>query len=201
MAQQALSEQRQNAARSYGIEQNSWSFGEQSECQEVRFGGGGSGQACPGALFCPRRESGAVPGFPGIGAKPYQVRIVEIVFGSYFGTAPGQIREQLAALLESVNSELDQLLASLEQSSEHELLTEVIRLGCVLHVGLIRIHPFFDGNGRLARLAQLWLHTVFDYAGPIFPARTPYTSALGKALKPESDLELLITLTWAGMLL
>lgn len=129
--------------------------------------------------------------------QPGLFRTGEIVFGSYFGTAPGKIEEELTALLDSVNGELDRLLASPEQ----EELAEVVRLGCMLHVGLVRIHPFIDGNGRLARVAQLWLHTLFGYAAPIFPERLPYTSALGKALRPKPDLESLIALTWAGMLL
>ena len=123
------------------------------------------------------------------------------MFGSYFGTSPEEVQGELLSLQNEVNAELDQLLTVFEQDSEHHLLAEVVHLGCVLHVRLVRIHPFFDGNGRLARLVQLWLHTVFGYAAPIFPDRLPYTSALGKALRPAPDLQPLIALTLTGMLL
>jgi len=78
--------------------------------------------------------------------------------------------------------------------------TNPVILGVWAHWALARIHPFHDGNGRLARL---WQDMVFFRAGVtcaiIRPEdRREYLDALGKA--DEGDLNPLLQLTARRML-
>jgi len=129
--------------------------------------------------------------------QPGQLRDTDITFGSYYGTAPRDIPAQLSALITEVNTRLDRLEELLpEQNPERE---DVVRLAVFLHAELVRIHPFWDGNGRLARLAHLWIHALFLLPVPIWPdVHRDYFDALGRHLRHQDD-RLLVTLTLQGM--
>ncbi len=74
----------------------------------------------------------------------------------YVTTATGRI-EYVAASPSMVHAEMEKLFADLEQLLRMELsLAEVFYFAAMLHLVLVKIHPFDDGNGRCARLFEKW---------------------------------------------
>lgn len=67
--------------------------------------------------------------------------------------------------------------------------------GCVAHYELLFIHPFLDGNGRLARLWQQVIHRAHSPMLQFVPVesvirerqRAPTSSAPGSPVRTTSD--------------
>lgn len=71
----------------------------------------------------------------------------------------------------------------------------VIELACYAHLGISKIHPFVDGNGRLARLILNYVLISHDYL-PISISRTnqkAYFNALD-TFKEEKDMKPMVEL-------
>ncbi len=62
------------------------------------------------------------------------------------GYAPEEVEQTVLELLDEINSEIAQV-------SEKDLRSPLI-ISCYAHAKLVEIHPFADGNGRIARLFQ-----------------------------------------------
>ena len=124
--------------------------------------------------------------------QPGILRTTDITFGSWYGTVPARIEKEIQTLLGAVREQTDAIDQALQDPDEQ--LPAVVELGCMLHVELIRIHPFADGNGRIARVAQSWAHRRFGLNLVSFPERTAYLAALNRALYTK-QLEPLKTLT------
>ena len=74
----------------------------------------------------------------------------------YVTTAEGKI-EYAAAYPFSVNNEMKKFYSDLNHLLETELtMQEVFYFASLLHLVLVKIHPFDDGNGRCARLIEKW---------------------------------------------
>lgn len=124
--------------------------------------------------------------------QPGILRTTDITFGSWYGTVPALIEQKVQTLLRTVRMQTEAIDQALHGPDEK--LETVVELGCMLHVELIRIHPFADGNGRVARVAQSWAHRRFGLNLASFPERTPYLAALNRALY-TNQLEPLKALT------
>lgn len=93
-----------------------------------------------------RNHAGRIRG-PGQGTR-------RLVYGPNRSLARDDVPGALALAFE----EARRSLTSLEQSGTEEgYEIGAVRLAVWLHVEIIRIHPFEDGNGRTARLAMNWL--------------------------------------------
>lgn len=60
-------------------------------------------------------------------------------------TPPNEVPEAMHSLLDKTNAELDAFFAGRESS--HPLI-----IASQFHIGYVTIHPFYDGNGRTARI-------------------------------------------------
>ena len=76
------------------------------------------------------------------------------------------------------------LIAWYNQAEQEESMTPV-ELAALFHYRYIRIHPFEDGNGRIARLLMNYILTKHDYPMLVIRSKTKknYLDALGKADK------------------
>jgi len=61
-------------------------------------------------------------------------------------TAPGDVAAEMHDLLNRTNAQLDAFFAN-KKDAEHPLI-----IAADFHLGFVSIHPFFDGNGRTARI-------------------------------------------------
>ena len=120
--------------------------------------------------------------------QPGRLRHSDITFGSYFGTPPAQIAEALAQLVVWHRSKWLQL----------ETPDEVLWHATRLHAELIRIHPFWDGNGRLARALQSWLCWQGGVDAPVYRNREAYLAGLNR-YHHARDLKLLMEVTRAAV--
>lgn len=119
--------------------------------------------------------------------RPGLLRDADITFGSYLGTSPAEIGAELSALIAVHLEGLPPLTA--DRTVEHA--TRV-------HAELIRIHPFWDGNGRLARAVQTWLCWSFGQRAPQYTDRTAYLGGLNR-YHHTRDLGLLMDATFKAL--
>lgn len=99
-------------------------------------------------------------------------------------TVSGELHEYCPP--EQVRSEMDRLLAMHEAHADHGVPTEVE--AAWLHHRFVQIHPFQDGNGRVARALVAYLYARRHWPPPVIDAdaRHGYFAALQAA--DEGDL-------------
>ncbi len=104
------------------------------------------------------------------------------VFGSFRACLPHMVEERLRHLVVRVKrtvESLDQHVA--ENGLDERGLDYLINESSYLHAELISIHPFMDGNGRMARLCQVWMLSRFGVVAlPEFNDRDTYLAAINK---------------------
>jgi hypothetical protein len=112
----------------------------------------------------------------------------------YVPPPPDQVPKQLEALCDSWNGEYERLLTAKKQ----EIIKEIAKF----HHGFLHIHPFIDGNGRLARfiLAQQAFELLGITRKIVIEDRRPYLDSLSNADNGDSsDLEREITQVLFGV--
>ena len=115
-----------------------------------------------------------------------QVRVEDAVTGETWFVPPpaGELEPRLGAMLEFANREADRPFL-------HPLLRAMI-----LHFWMAYLHPFVDGNGRMARALFYWqmLRAKYDFAqylsisGPIERSRKAYYRAFVLTETDDGDL-------------
>lgn len=115
-----------------------------------------------------------------------RVRIEDAVTGDTWFVPPpaAELKDRLGAMLRFANDGVDKPFL-------HPLLRAII-----LHFWLAYLHPFVDGNGRMARALFYWqmLRSKYDFAqylsisGPIERSRRAYYRAFVLTETDESDL-------------
>ncbi|MFH0876232.1 MAG: Fic family protein [archaeon] len=95
------------------------------------------------------------------------------IYGSYF-MPPGA---------ELVEVELEKIIESLNESREH-----VFEKACIFHLRLVSLHPFLEGNGRIARMLFNYILWKEGYPMVVFPfARMDsYFNSLEKCHEEDS---------------
>jgi Fic family protein len=113
-----------------------------------------------------RRVVGAFRGEPGL--EKLQVRI-----GPNYGVQPAHVAMELArfeAKLQTLIAEMDTLLPA-GREPDVDQLAAVVDLCAWAHAEWVRIHPFANGNGRVARL---WANSIaMRYGLPPFVRLRP----------------------------
>jgi fido (protein-threonine AMPylation protein) len=98
-------------------------------------------------------------GFRGSGPQDSRLRTYRVtVDGILEAVRPGQIRAKMSLLegrLREQVAALDPLIPPKAPPDQRE--GQVLELSAWAHGELIHIHPFADGNGRMARALVLWL--------------------------------------------
>ncbi len=97
-----------------------------------------------------------------------------VQFGPFFASEPARIAHHVDNLI---------------YKSQTERVHPVI-MSAELHIELVRIHPYLDGNGRAARLVQnFYLHQK-GYPAAVIPSsdRELYISLMENALKDRFDM-------------
>lgn len=116
--------------------------------------------------------------FPGQAAV---FRANEAIFGRRAGLPPSEIQTAFSNVVHRFSEGLREL-----GSLRDEALTDAAFLAAATtHAEMIRIHPFFDGNGRWARIVtSIFLCDVGFHAGTIIPARRKleYIAACDRAI-------------------
>lgn len=121
--------------------------------------------------------------------QPGEFRGQDISFGSFLGTSPQNIMAELTALLAQHQAALPRLAASEEEVVWHATRT---------HAELIRIHPFWDGNGRLARAVQAWICWSYGLRAPRYTHRAAYLAGLNR-YHHTRQMHLLMQVTWEAL--
>lgn len=119
--------------------------------------------------------------------RPGQLRHTDITFGSFFGTAPTLIPTHLQTLIQVHQVQWTDL--TLGGTDD-----EVLEHATWVHAELLRIHPFWDGNGRLARHLQQWLCWQGGLPAPHYQHRPSYLAGLNR-YHHTRDLTLLMDVT------
>lgn len=117
--------------------------------------------------------------------QPGQFRRHDITFGSFMGTPPERITAEVLMLAQRHHEVLPELGASTPAGLEHATW---------VHAELLRIHPFWDGNGRLARAVQAWLCWRLGTVPPAYTDRPAYLAGLNR-YHHTRDLTLLMDVT------
>lgn len=120
------------------------------------------------------------------GLESVQVRV-----GGHYGVAASDVAAELAAdfgnKLQTITRELDAMLPSGRESNADQLAA-VLDVCAWVHAEWVRIHPFANGNGRIARL---WANFVaMRYGLPPFVRLRPrpndgYADAGAKAMQGD----------------
>ena len=76
---------------------------------------------------------------------------VNVSFGRFRGVPYEEVPEECARLFQRTGGLIDQL-DGLRRSGADDLDEQALRVAAYVHCEVVRIHPFVNGNGRMARL-------------------------------------------------
>jgi hypothetical protein len=115
----------------------------------------------------PLAERKVAGGFRGSGPQGGRLKTYRVTVDQVEAVRPGRVRSQMSLFGRRLGEKvaaLDPLIPAKAPPDQRE--GQVIALGAWAHGEFIRIHPFADGNGRMARAVILWLET--RYGLPVF---------------------------------
>ncbi len=94
---------------------------------------------------------------------------------------PDEVDYLVSLYLNWLNKEIRSLGASLDNISPEEFLVSSLSLACDAHTKMVHIHPFSDGNGRLARMMSGMILRSSLLPPPLFikEKRHEYIKAVG----------------------
>ena len=74
-------------------------------------------------------------------------------------------------------------IVAAQELDPHKLVAQAVGLACDAHTRFVHIHPFSDGNGRLARILSGLVLKTFRLPAPMFTKerREEYIHAVGSA--------------------
>ena len=111
-------------------------------------------------------------------------------FGPNRSAAREDVPSELSRYVSSVQNLLGQLHALEQRLEPAKFVREVIRAALYLHAELIKLHPFRDGNGRVARLVMTYIFCRFDLPPLIIEVpRQEYISCLNHYFQSNKDIE------------
>jgi len=96
---------------------------------------------------------------------------------------PDEVPGLLDTFVLWLNTAVSERLETHQEQSEGPELAKILALACDAHTKFVHIHPFGDGNGRMARLISGLVLQVFGIPAPMFERNTreEYISAVGSA--------------------
>ena len=110
----------------------------------------------------------------------------EVNVTSYFRNSSVQFGPFLAPEAEKIAYHVDDLIYKLQVQRVHP-----VTMAAEIHIELVKIHPYLDGNGRAARLVHnFYLHEK-GYPAAVIPSsdRELYISLMENALKDRFDMK------------
>jgi hypothetical protein len=110
----------------------------------------------------PLVEPAVAGGLRGSGPQSGQLKIYRVEVEQVEAVRPGRVRYEMSRFGHRMGEEvetLDPLIPAKAPPERRE--DQVIALCAWAHGELIRIHPFADGNGRMARAVLSWLATRY----------------------------------------
>jgi fido (protein-threonine AMPylation protein) len=113
----------------------------------------------------------------------------EVEVGAIRGVPSAEVPQQLAAFAQSVQQAvagLDAAVPAGQKPSDNAELRAVLTLCTVLHGEWVRIHPFANGNGRVARVWVNW--AAVRYSLPPFVDIKPRPGVPAYALAAVSGM-------------
>jgi hypothetical protein len=118
--------------------------------------------------WVPVAEPEVAGGFRGSGSQKGRLRTYRVtVDGILEAVRPGQVRAKMGLFERRLREQvaaLDPLIPA--KAPPHQREGQVLELCAWAHGELIYVHPFADGNGRMARALVLWLGA--RYGLPVF---------------------------------
>lgn len=116
----------------------------------------------------------------------------EVAVGTAMGTHSSDVPDALAAFeagLQAVIARMDRAIAVGDRPGTNADLFAVLEVAAIAHGEWVRIHPFANGNGRIARLWANWVSV--RYGLPFFltlkprPANMLYASAAAASMRGD----------------
>ena len=110
----------------------------------------------------PLAEPEVVGGFRGSGPHGGRLKRYRVTVDQVEAVRPGRVRSEMSLFgrrMDEKTAALDPLIPAKVPPERRE--HQVIALCAWAHGECIRIHPFADGNGRMARAVLLWLGTRY----------------------------------------
>lgn len=116
----------------------------------------------------------------------------EVAVGTAMGTPSSEVPDALAAFeagLRAVIARMDRAIAVGDRPGTNADLFAVLEVAAIAHGEWVRIHPFANGNGRIARLWANWVSV--RYGLPFFltlksrPANVLYASAAAASMRGD----------------
>ena len=87
--------------------------------------------------------------------------------GAYYRNAPVFVGGYEGAAPEEIEGMMDSLFDFVSEKKEREIPDLFLPL--IAHYYILFVHPYFDYNGRTARMVSFWLSTVYNVSGaPLF---------------------------------
>jgi hypothetical protein len=151
----------------------------------------------------PLVEPAVAGGFRGSGPQGGELKTYQVAVDQVEAVRPGRVRSEMSLFGRRMGEKvaaLDPLIPpkAPPEGREHQ----AIALCAWAHGECIRIHPFADGNGRMARAVLLWLAT--RYGLPIFidlrPRPSGSTGYADASRASVTDRHQLMEITLTNML-
>lgn len=92
----------------------------------------------------------------------------------------GTTVEHIGISYQQVSSYMKSLVGYINQKDDIQDLIKA----CIIHFYIAYVHPWFDGNGRMARLVHLWFLVQRGYQSVLF---IPFSSSIEKTRKQYYD--------------